>query len=41
MEESSEFQERFFDFYEDIIKHDLPEGIPFDKDRDPKTERPP
>lgn len=38
MAESLEFQDQFFGFYEDIIRHDLPEGIPFDKDGDPRTE---
>ncbi len=44
MEESEEFQARFLNFFEDIIRHDLPNGIPFDKDGKLKTEclpRPP
>ncbi|KAK0441510.1 uncharacterized protein EV420DRAFT_1278633 [Desarmillaria tabescens] len=41
LEESRDFQDRFFAFLDDIIVHDLPDGIPFDHDGNPRTERPP
>lgn len=41
MRQSPEFQKRFFDFYEDIIHHHLPEDeITFDTAYEPRVERP-
>ena len=44
MREDSAFKTRFFDFFEDVIKHDLPDKVipGFDpKVYEPRTQRPP
>lgn len=40
LDDTEDFQNCFFTFYEDIIHHDLPEDIYFNPKGKPKTERP-